>query len=90
MHTAFKHQVPEGELESFQTATFLDHLCVDIGTRYYMSRQEDPTWMAIPFSSDMDPNGTLQAMATDDHFHRVNNQVLYYTIVDQNGTQQHR
>jgi len=90
IHTAFGRQVPEGELESIQTATFLDHPCVDIATRYYTSRREDPTGTTVPFSSDVDPNGILQAMVTDDHFHGVDNQVLYYTLIGREGKKQYR
>ncbi|KIM79399.1 hypothetical protein PILCRDRAFT_74520 [Piloderma croceum F 1598] len=90
IHTAFGRHVPEGELESFRTDMFLDHPCVDIATRYYTSRREDPTGTAVPFSPDVDPNGTLQAMITDDHFHGVDNQVLYYTLIGQEGRKQHR
>jgi hypothetical protein len=56
---------------------------MDIATRYYTSRREDPTGTGIPFLSEVDPNGTLQAMVMDDHFHSIDNQVLFFTLANQ-------
>ena len=83
IHAAFGRLVPDGALEPFELPTFLNHPCMDIATRYYTSRREDPTGTVIPFALEVDPNGTLQAMATDDHFHGINNQVLYFTLTNQ-------
>ena len=83
IHAAFGRLVPDGGLEPFEPPTFLNHPCMDVATRYYTSRREDPTGTAIPFLSEVDPNGALQAMVTDDHFHGIDNQVLYFTLTDQ-------
>ena len=83
IHAAFGRLVPDGGLEPFDPLTFLNHPCMDIATRYYTSRREDPTGTAISFLPEVDPNGALQAMATDDHFHGIDNQVLYFALTNQ-------
>lgn len=78
IHTTFSRHVPEGTLEPFQPSEFLNHPCVNISTRYFTSRREDPTGTAVAFPNTVDPKGILQSCSTNDHFHGQDNEVLYY------------
>jgi len=77
--------VPEGALQPFEPQQFLTHPCIDIATRYFTSRREDPTGTALPFSSATDPKGKLQALTTDEYFHGPDNEVLYYQLSNTKG-----
>ena len=86
----FSRHVPEGTLEPFQTSEFLTHPCIDVATRYFTSRREDPTGETVPFSPTVDPKGILESLSTDDHFHGVDNQVLYYSLIASTKNNQHQ
>ena len=90
IHTMLSRHVPEGTLEPFLPSEFLTHTCIDVSTRYFTSRREDPTGTAISFSPAVDPKGMLRSLSTEDHFHGVDNQVLYYALVASSKTKQHQ
>src|SRR5882672_4232526 len=79
--SAFKRYVPDGALEAFDPEEFLAHPCIDAATRVFTSRREDPIGTAVPFAHTVDPKGILQALVTDDHFHRTDNEVVYYKLI---------
>jgi hypothetical protein len=81
IHSTFNCQVPEGALEPFQPLEFLNHASIDMATRYFTSRREDPTGTAVPLLQAVDPKGILQSLGNGDYFHGPDNEVLFYTLV---------
>ena len=71
-------QVPEGHMDTFQHSNFLEHPALDIGTRYFTSRKDDPMGPSAPFEDSVDPKGILASMADDKYFYGADNIVLYY------------
>jgi hypothetical protein len=90
LHATFNRNVPEGMLEPFQPSEFLNHPCLDVATRYFTSRREDPTGTAVPFSHAIDPKGILHSLAADEYFHGPDNEVLFYTSTNTEGGKKHR
>lgn len=50
-------------------------------TRYFTSRKEDPNSKDLPFDRDEDPDGLLEGLRKDTHFHGEDNKVLYFASV---------
>jgi hypothetical protein len=71
-------QVPEGNMDLFQHSDFLDHPAVDIGTRYFTSRRDDPMGPSAPFDDSVDPKGILASIVDGNYFYGSDNIVLYY------------
>jgi hypothetical protein len=90
IHATFSRHVPEGTLEPFQPSEFLNHPSMDIATRYFTSRREDPTGTAVPFPANVDPKGILRSLAADDYFHGPDNEVLFYNMIKVDGANKNR
>ena len=71
-------QVPEGTMEQFTPCFVMGHSALDVGTRYFTSRKDDPIGPAAPFDCTIDPKGILASMADDRYFHGIDNIVEYY------------
>lgn len=56
------------------------HLTVDLATRYFTSRQDDPTGAPLDFDQTTDPMGILAYMVNDKYFHGEDNRVRYFTM----------
>lgn len=80
MHLLLSRQIPEGFMDMYLPSTFLEYSAIDLGTRYFTTRREDPHGAAVPFSDVVDPRGLLSSMATDTYFHGTDNEVLYYSL----------
>lgn len=63
---------------------------MDIATRYFTSRREDPTGTAVPFPANVDPKGILRSLAADDYFHGPDNEVLFYNMIKVDGANKNR
>lgn len=75
-------QVPEGTMDQFTHCFFLEHSALDVGTRYFTSRKDDPMGPAVPLDVMIDPKGILASMSDDKHFHSIDNIVKYYTATE--------
>lgn len=53
-------------------------------TRYFTSRKDDPNSEDLPFNKEEDPNGILEGLRKDTHFHGDDNKVLYFASVIEN------
>ena len=73
-------QLPEGTIEPFTPGSFLNYSTIDIGTRYFTSRDENPLGLTIPFDRLVDPKGFLTSMNDSNYFHGDDNRVLYYML----------
>ena len=70
-------QVPKGNMDLFQHSNFLEYPALDIGTRYFTSRRDDPVEPSAPFDSSVDPKGILASIVDDKYFYGPDNIVLY-------------
>ena len=71
-------QVPEGNMDIFQHSNFLEYPALDIGTRYFTSRKDDPVGPSAPFDNSVDPTGILASIVDDKYFYGPDNIVLYH------------
>jgi hypothetical protein len=86
LHVMLARQIPEGLMEQYNPSSYLQYPSIDLGTRYFTARRDDPLGAAIPFHPNVDPKGVLSSIATDTYFHGEDNQVLYYGLsTDQYG-----
>src|ERR1700720_2160118 len=72
-------QVPEGNMDLFQHSNFLEYPALDIGTRYFTSRRDNPVGPSTPFDSSVDPKGILASIVDDKYFYGSDNVVQYYS-----------
>jgi hypothetical protein len=56
------------------------HLTVELATRYFTSRQDDPTGEPLDFDQTTDPMGVLTSMVNGKYFHGDDNKVKYFTM----------
>jgi hypothetical protein len=56
------------------------HLTVNLATRYFTSRQDDPTGAPLDFNHTTDPKGIMASMVNDKYFHGEDNRVQYFTL----------
>lgn len=80
LHVMMARHVPEGFIDEYQAPSFLQYPSIDLGTRYFTARRDDPQGVAIPFENTVDPKGLLSSMAKDTYFHGIDNEVLYYAL----------
>jgi hypothetical protein len=80
LHVMLARQIPEGLMEQYDPSSYLQYSSIDLGTRYFTARRDDPLGTAIPFHPNVDPKGLLSSIATDIYFHGEDNQVLYYGL----------
>jgi hypothetical protein len=80
LHQIFARQVPEGDMEPLTLGQFRHFNTVELTTRYFTSRQDDPNGAEIPFDQTTDPNGILSCMSNSKYFHGEDNRVLYYIL----------
>lgn len=69
-------------MDQFTHCFFLEHSALDVGTRYFTSRKDDPMGPAVPLDVMIDPKGILASMSDDKHFHSIDNIVKYYTATE--------
>lgn len=84
MNLMLARQIPEGLMDAYNPSSFQDYVSIDLGTLYFTAHRDDPHGAAIPFNHGVDPNGFLSSMANDKYFHGMDNQVLYYTMLQNN------
>jgi hypothetical protein len=65
LHVMLARQIPEGLMEQYDPSSYLQYSSIDLGTRYFTARQDDPLGTAIPFHPNVDPKGLLSSIATD-------------------------
>ena len=53
---------------------------VELSTRYFTSRRDDPHGIATPFDKSIDQNGILSSMSNDKYFRGEDNKVHYYAL----------
>jgi hypothetical protein len=80
IHELFSRQFPEGALEKFRTDQFMTNSAINLATRYFTSRRDDPYSPSIPLSPMIDPKGVLSSMQNDVYFHGEDNAVVYYAL----------
>ena len=73
-------EFPKRTLEEFRPDCFTTYSSLDLATRYFTSRRDDPYSPIVPFSHSVDPKGILSSMETDIYFHGADNAVLYYML----------
>ena len=83
IHELFSRQFPEGALEKFKPDQFMTNSAINLATRYFTSRRDDPYSSSIPLSPAIDPKGILLSMQTDVYFHGEDNVVVYYALKSQ-------
>jgi hypothetical protein len=92
IHALVTSYMPDGSLEPYSLPFLEGHPCLDVSTRYFTSRIDDPMGEIVPFSNYVDPRGDLQSvmMTNDNLFHGVDNKVLYYRLVQDQDTERPR
>jgi hypothetical protein len=80
LHQILSRQVSEGTMEPFSFGQVGHFNTLDISTRYFSSRYDDPFGEPIQFERTVDPNGILARMSNSKYFHGEDNQVLYYGL----------
>jgi hypothetical protein len=78
LHERFGRHVSDGSLLPLTFDTFKTFDCINLSTRYFTSRRDNPHGERIPFAFDVDPQGILANMETDHYFHGEDNEVQYY------------
>jgi len=53
---------------------------VELATRYFTSRRDDPTGVPLDFDRTIDPNGILASMVNGKYFHGEDNRVEYFIM----------
>jgi hypothetical protein len=56
------------------------HPTVELATRYFTSRQDDPTGLPLDFDQTTDPKGILTSMVNGKYFHGEDNRVKYFRM----------
>jgi hypothetical protein len=78
LHDMFGRHVPEGKLQPLSIDDFQAFNCLNIATRYFSSRHDNPHGASVPFTRSIDPRGILRNMTVDQYFHGEDNEVQYY------------
>ena len=73
-------QMSEGSMEPFTFGQVRQFNTLDISTRYFTSRYDDPLGQQIEFDPMVDPNGILASMPNGKYFHGEDNKVLFYIL----------
>jgi hypothetical protein len=81
IHGKFSRKLTVDGFEPFKVDSFGSFSCLNLSTRYFTSRKDDPQNPAVPFSPAVDPKGILASMSTTTYFHGEDNQVLYYSAM---------
>ena len=81
VHDIFSRNFPENALQPFAVDHFMDYTCVNLATRYFTSRRDDPYTPAISIPREIDPNGVLTATSNDAYFFGPDNEVQYYKCI---------
>ncbi|SRR6266487_5549458 len=82
MHDLLGRSLPENSLEQFRPDTFGTYFALNLATRYFTSRHDDPFSSALPFPySNLKQNGGSALMLNNNYFYGYDNQVLYYAAV---------
>jgi len=88
INDAFSRSLPANTLEIFFPDKFGNYSALNFSTRYFTSRNDDPIGSAIPFNHSVDPHAVLTSMTSDRYFHGVDNEVLYYARIENDGKYQ--
>jgi hypothetical protein len=78
IHDIFSRNFPENALQPFAVDHFMEYTCLNLATRYFTSRRDDPYTPAIPIPREIDPNGVLMAVSNNALFFGPDNEVQYY------------
>lgn len=73
-------QVSEGTMEPFTFGQVHQFDTLDISTRYFTSRYDDPLGQQIEFDPMVDPKGILASISNSKYFHGEDNKVLFYVL----------
>jgi hypothetical protein len=84
LHQALTRQVPEGDMEPLIFSQFGRFHTIDLATRYFTSRRDDPHGIPLPFDRSTDPNNILGGMTNNKYFHGEDNKVLFYMLRESN------
>lgn len=84
LHYILSRNVPDNSIKPLDINSFLQYSALETGTRYFTHQKEDPSSESLPFDRAVDPHGVLSGMVTDEHFHSLDNKVLYYRMTDNN------
>jgi hypothetical protein len=91
LHEKLGRHVQDGAMEPLANELHGQHISIEFGNRYFTNRRDDPQSPTIPFNPTVDPNGILSAVSSnDEYFHGPDNEVLYYYLTTENGTQKSR
>jgi hypothetical protein len=83
-------QVPEGAMEKLAVGQINGFDTIQLATRYFTSRHDDPSSTPVPFDILVDPKGIMEGLSDETYFHSSDNEVLYYTLKTGGGTNEPR
>jgi hypothetical protein len=81
VHTFFDRHLPEGKLDECTIIDQCDdHFGIHLTNRYFTTRRESDsqTEQAIEFPTEVDPQGILTGLVSDQFVHTEQNEVKYY------------
>jgi hypothetical protein len=70
----------EGAMEQFTVGQINEFDTIQLATRYFTSRPEDPSSISVLFDRLVDPKGIMAGLSDETYFHSGDNEVLYYTL----------
>ena len=77
----FARHVDKNNINEWAPSTYTSHQAIEVHSRYFTFRNDDPRSPSVPLGWHIDPTGKLGAMAGNDLFHSKDNVVLYRTKV---------
>lgn len=88
LHEMFSRCLPEGSLDPLNLSSCIfshsasqhTHSCIDLSTRYFTAKNEDPINSPQPINPLIDPKGYLAAVGDENFFYGIDNEVLYFRI----------
>ena len=80
LHQMLARQVPEGAMEQYTVGHVNGFDTIQLSTRYFTSRRDDPVNPQVPFDRLVDPKGFLASSSNEAYFHGEDNRVLYYML----------
>jgi hypothetical protein len=80
LHQMLARQVPEGAMEQYTFGHANGFDTIQLSTRYFTPRRDDPANPQVPFDRLVDPKGILASLSNEAYFHGEDNKVLYYML----------
>ena len=77
--------VENGTMENWVPSFFQEHVCIDVGNRYFTPRKHALQNQEISFSANVDPHNILSEAMGDQFVHVEENRVEYYEARKENG-----